>query len=548
MRFGRQRKQEVQPETADVDDPMTSAVRIIRPDADPQPAQPDDAAGNDDAQTAPVASGPGITTSDRVENGRARTDESKTAETEPVQLDGRTDRVDTVRDERPQSSPNHGLDDSPSARAAPTPDREAGGDRRPDEPTRGGDPLLHRSSTADDAAERESVAVETTGMGRSGVRIIPSATAVELDPTAPFVGDDVDGASAGDGGRHGVGAVTVRSAGDPTELDGERPTIVINDDGASTVAPETGSARSRIDPKFRARRRAVRRSMGRRRMALLGLGTTVIIVAVIIGALLGSPLFALRLDKVEVTGWEYADQGEMYAIFDDLAGTPVLRIDEDAVEAQLEAVAWVEQAVVDTNLPNSATIQIRERTPLATFQGADGRFRIIDRYGRVLEIVDGMPIEYMWITVSDPPNLERGEFAATGVAAAAETTRSLTPSIRSRLRRIAVDQSGTTMALYLRDGTRVNLGAARDIFSKLVRLQTLLDDFPGMTNVRIDVSTAETTRSSASQLELTDGATEAPADVEPVEGTGDGTADGAAAEEVTSDTSPPTDPAGSDGN
>ena len=57
-----------------------------------------------------------------------------------------------------------------------------------------------------------------------------------------------------------------------------------------------------------------------------------------------------------------------------------------AIEDQLERSPWVAEARVATDFPHGASIEIRERVPIATYAGSDGRFRIIDVEGRVVAV------------------------------------------------------------------------------------------------------------------------------------------------------------------
>ena len=66
-------------------------------------------------------------------------------------------------------------------------------------------------------------------------------------------------------------------------------------------------------------------------------------------AVLGSSLFAV--DDVEVEGAVYTDEARLAAVVDELDGTPVLRVDTDAAERELEAIPWVEDARVHHRLP-----------------------------------------------------------------------------------------------------------------------------------------------------------------------------------------------------
>ena len=58
-------------------------------------------------------------------------------------------------------------------------------------------------------------------------------------------------------------------------------------------------------------------------------------------------------------------------MIDDLVGTPVLVADTQQAERELEAIPWVEDAKVTTHFPHGVSIEIRERAPVATYQGPD---------------------------------------------------------------------------------------------------------------------------------------------------------------------------------
>ena len=179
-------------------------------------------------------------------------------------------------------------------------------------------------------------------------------------------------------------------------------------------------------------------------------------------------------DQVVVTGTVYTDPELLQAVIDDLVGTPVLVVDTQAVERRLEEIPWVETARVRTEFPHRATIEIRERQAIATYQGPDQRFRVVDRYGRVLDVIDKYPFAYVLLGGPDPVDLDAGQFAPYGYAAAADLSKSLTGSIRGRVELVEVDAAGTRLVLHLDDGVEVRFGDARDLLVKLVRLETVL--------------------------------------------------------------------------
>jgi cell division protein FtsQ len=220
-----------------------------------------------------------------------------------------------------------------------------------------------------------------------------------------------------------------------------------------------------------------------------------VIVFVVVGtlAVLGSGLFAIQEDQVSVTGNVYTDPAQLQSVIDDLIGTPVLVADTQAAERELEAIPWVEAARVRTDFPHGVSIDIRERKAIATYQGPDERFRVLDRSGRVLDVIENYPLAYVLLGGPDPVDLEPGQFAPYGYAAAADLGKNLTGSIRGRVHLIEVTADGSRLVMHIDDGVEVRFGEARDLLVKLVRLETVLSSGAATESGVIDVSTNQVT-------------------------------------------------------
>ena len=177
----------------------------------------------------------------------------------------------------------------------------------------------------------------------------------------------------------------------------------------------------------------------------------------------------------------------------DLDGEAVLRVDTDDYERRIEQIPWVKRARVTTKFPSSARIEIAERQPVATFQGGDGRYRVIDEQGRVLDVMPGQPVEYLLVTTDSPPNTAAGEYAPNGFASAGLLARVLTPTMRQLVDSIVVAADGSDVRLLLEGGTEVVLGDGERLVDKLVRLETVISNDPLNLPTRIDVSTEEVT-------------------------------------------------------
>jgi cell division protein FtsQ len=282
------------------------------------------------------------------------------------------------------------------------------------------------------------------------------------------------------------------------DADGSGTIVFIEDDDTGDVlGPESErDLRRGIEPRMRERRVAVRRAQGRRRLKRVALVAGVVILVVGVLAVLGSPLFAVREGDVEVFGARYTDEQRLQEIIDDAVGTPVLRLDTDQVEADIEAIPWVDEASVSTDFPHGLVIDIREREAWTTYQGPDGRFRVLDRDGRVLDVLDMYPFAYVLVVGPDPVDLEAGDFAPQGYVAASELAKNLTGAMRGRVTQIEVTADGSRLAVQLEDGSTVLFGEARDLLAKLVRLEAVLTNGQDCESGQIDVSTADVTRCS----------------------------------------------------
>ena len=283
-------------------------------------------------------------------------------------------------------------------------------------------------------------------------------------------------------------------AGDLEPSSGRAIVFIEDDATGDTIAPDAErDVRRGIEPRMRERRAAVKRAIGRKRLRWILIVVAVVAVGVGTLAILGSGLFAVKAENVQVFGVVYADEAQVEAVVDDLVGTPTLRADTRAAEEALEAIPWVDEARVRVSFPDRATIEVREREAWTTYQGPDQRYRVLDREGRVLAVLDGYPIAYLLLAGPDPVDLEPGDFAPRGYAAASELAKNLTGSIRGRVSFVSVTADGSRLSMFLDDGTEVRFGAARDLFNKLLRLETTLAGNPDREPGVIDVSTSEVT-------------------------------------------------------
>ena len=270
----------------------------------------------------------------------------------------------------------------------------------------------------------------------------------------------------------------------------ERITILIADDdleGASGGIP-IATGPSSMDPRLRARRIAVKRAVGRRRLKWFVLAGVIVVLITAAFALLGSSLF--EVTDLQISGAQRISQADLDAAVKRVDHQPVLLIDTHSIEVQLERSPWVREARVATDFPHSASIEIRERVPLATYQGPDGRFRIIDVEGRVVDLIQNQPVEFM-LVVGPGLNASPGTSAGEAFTHTAELVEALSPAVRSRTTSVMVSDTGE-LSLAFENGATVVLGAPTELLDKLTRLEAYLKlDEAQQCTTSINVATAE---------------------------------------------------------
>jgi cell division protein FtsQ len=240
--------------------------------------------------------------------------------------------------------------------------------------------------------------------------------------------------------------------------------VVISDDSEVLDRKSTRSDSDNGASRFRLRRIAVRREEGRRRLRWFTVVGLVIGVVIIVLLLLTSPILSVR--QVDVEGVVYADPDLISSVVESVKGEPILTADLDAAEKKLLAIPWVRQARVSMHLPARVTIEVVERSPIAFFRSVDGFNRVIDRDGRVLDVIEGDPTDYTPINGTGP-NISAGQTVEQPFLGAAELINALPAELRARLLTVTVSPEGE-VSLALTNDVEVLFGRPDDFQVKLV--------------------------------------------------------------------------------
>lgn len=134
-----------------------------------------------------------------------------------------------------------------------------------------------------------------------------------------------------------------------------------------------------VDPRMRARRVAVLRSEGRRRLRILLVALGVILAAAAAWGVSLTPL--LDVDRMAVSGIDPANRAEILESSQLSVGMPMAFLDVDDAQRSIAALPWVRSARVWRDWPATVRIAVDPRVPAAVVPARGGRTALIDAYG-----------------------------------------------------------------------------------------------------------------------------------------------------------------------
>lgn len=225
--------------------------------------------------------------------------------------------------------------------------------------------------------------------------------------------------------------------------------------------PRVVSAAPRLEERARATRR-VRRSAALRRTGWVSLALAPVLLAGWL--LLGSPW--LVVDKVVVQGQQRLSAAQVLAAARVDKGTPLARVDTDAVAARVRELGPVARVTVSRAWPDTLRVTVVERLPVVGV--AQGKaFVLLDHEGMVVAHEQRLPVAVVLLVVGHPGPQDRATSAALAVLdGLPASVRRLVSTVRA--------PSAEEVTLVLKDGRVVVWGGPGDAEAKAAVLVPLL--------------------------------------------------------------------------
>lgn len=286
----------------------------------------------------------------------------------------------------------------------------------------------------------------------------------------------------------------------------EQPALKISDDGKKRVVitdDEVLNIKKAAPKEERKRKKTRRRSDGvsrlpsrrwwtrtadgRWRLRWYSVVGVVVAALVLVLLLLTSPLLSIR--NIVVEGNVYTNQDRLDEVLVQLKGDAILTADLHGATRQIEAIPWVRKARITMHLPSRIVVQIDEREPTAFYRAVDGFIRVLDREGRVLDVIEGDPVDYVRI-IGSGPNIAPGEFVGQPFLGVIDLLGAMPVSLSDRLRSATVSPEGE-ISLQLTPNLSIIFGQPSDFQVKLVAVVNEIKRQGSRSYTVIDVSTGE---------------------------------------------------------
>ncbi len=177
----------------------------------------------------------------------------------------------------------------------------------------------------------------------------------------------------------------------------------------------------------------------RRVLRLLAALAVIVVLASVTWVVYGTGLFAVT--AVRVTGVHVLTADQVRTTAQVPTGTPLARLDTDAIGGRVAKLAPVATVVVERDWPHSVVIRVREREPAAVVPSS-GQFLVVDAGGVVFDVAGKRPRDLPLLDVSSPGPKDvttRDALRVLGV---------LTPQLRGVLVKLSAP-SATRIQLHL---------------------------------------------------------------------------------------------------
>jgi len=214
--------------------------------------------------------------------------------------------------------------------------------------------------------------------------------------------------------------------------------------------------------------RARHRAKIRRRVIHVAIPVAVLLLAVaVVWVVWFSSLFVAQ--SIRVTGNSQASTDEIIQAAHIHLGTPLARLDPDAICDDVKQVPAVADATVDRNLSGVITISVTERTAVYVIPSG-AQYLLVDDTGKAFLTVEAVPEGLPVVTLKN----DHTPAADRLLADAAQIAQALPDSVRGQMTSMGAE-TPDTFTITLSNGSQILWGSADECELKATVIDALLN-------------------------------------------------------------------------
>ncbi len=236
-----------------------------------------------------------------------------------------------------------------------------------------------------------------------------------------------------------------------------------------------------IDPRIDARRAAVLRAQGRRRLNLMASLVVVGALVAVTWLSLQSPFLDLDHIRVQPLVKGKSTTHLLLQTVEQASGLrrgePLFKTDLAFARRGVLALPWVKDVEVTKEWPGTVTLKVSERVPVAGVRAIGSGWMLVDQEGHQLEVIPDMVPGVVPVEGTMPVG-KPGKIVESDGLAALALVEALDPTLRASVMRVVFSE-GPSLVAVLRPGeggeeVEVRFGSPVDLKMKAVDLSTIL--------------------------------------------------------------------------
>jgi cell division protein FtsQ len=206
-----------------------------------------------------------------------------------------------------------------------------------------------------------------------------------------------------------------------------------------------------IDPRIQARRTAVRRDQGQRRLRRVQAVGAVVFAFAVAFALTRSPLMDVDHVRIDADG---ADAGAVREALGIEPGQAMTLVDPAAAADAVAALPAVASVEVRRSWPNGVSVDVTARRPGIALASADGAWLVADRTGTIITTTESAPGDLA--RAGGPALIGRpGQVVPADLRPVAAVGAALPDDLRERAEQVVLGEGGRVEVLLADGGTVV---------------------------------------------------------------------------------------------